>query len=317
VSAEGSKLTVLLAGGANLVIATAKIAAGVATGSSAMLSEGAHSVADTLNQVFLMAALHRSGRPADSEHPFGYGMERYFWSLLAAVSIFVLGAGFSIRQGVSALAHPEAQTHLTVAFGVLAVALVFEGVSLVRGLVQTRQDARAAGESGRDQLMHGGDPTVRAVVFEDVAAVLGILLAALGLALDRLLGTKVFDGLASIAIGLLLVVVAWALGRQNMGYLVGRAVDRDVLDQMRAEIEATDGIERVRELKTMRLSPTEVLLAARVEVADAATGGRVELAAEEVDRRLQARFSDVVHVFLDPTPGDDVSKEGIPAKRSL
>jgi cation diffusion facilitator family transporter len=244
-------------------------------------------------------------------------MERYFWSLLAAVSIFVLGAGFSIRQGVSALAHPEAQTHLTVAFGVLAVALVFEGVSLVRGLVQTRQDARAAGESGRDQLMHGGDPTVRAVVFEDVAAVLGILLAALGLALDRLLGTKVFDGLASIAIGLLLVVVAWALGRQNMGYLVGRAVDRDVLDQMRAEIEATDGIERVRELKTMRLSPTEVLLAARVEVADAATGGRVELAAEEVDRRLQARFSDVVHVFLDPTPGDDVSSEGIPAKRSL
>jgi cation diffusion facilitator family transporter len=301
---KGSKATVLLAGGANLVIAVAKLGAGLATGSSAMLSEAAHSVADTLNQVFLITALHRSDRPADPEHPFGYGMERYFWSLLAAVAIFVLGAGFSIRQGVSALLHPETQTNLPVAYAVLGVAVLVEGSSLARALFQTRREARTHGLPRREHLLHSGDPTVRAVVFEDTAAVAGLVLAALGLTLDHLLGTDVFDAGASIAIGVVLMVVAWALGRQNQAFLVGRAVDRDVLTAMRDEIEATDGIERVLELRTMRLGPSEVLLAARVQVAPAAPGEQLERVADEVDRRIQQRFADVVHVFLDPTPSD-------------
>jgi cation diffusion facilitator family transporter len=302
VSEHGSRLTVLLAGGANLAIAAAKLVTGIATGSSAMLSEAAHSLADTLNQVFLMAALHRSERPADAQHPFGYGMERYFWSLLAAVAIFVLGAGFSIRQGVAALIHPETQTNLPLAFAVLGVAVVFESASLARGLFQTHREARATDEGHRDRLLHGGDPTVRAVVFEDVAAVLGLVLAALGLTLDHLLSTHVFDALASIAIGILLVVVACALGRQNQGYLIGRSVDGDVLDAMREEIEGTEGIERVLELKTMQLGQSEVLLAARVQVVPTALGEQLERVADEVDRRIQDRFSEVVHVFLDPTP---------------
>ncbi|MBI1379145.1 MAG: cation diffusion facilitator family transporter [Frankiales bacterium] len=290
--------TVLVAGSANLLIAVAKLVAGLLSGSAAMLSEAAHSMADTLNEVFLLAALRRSGKPADGEHPFGYGMERYFWSLLAAVSIFVLGAGFSVLQGVRGLVSPTPERDIGVALGVLAVALVLEGASLVRALWQIRSQRDGEELPELDEL----EPTVRAVAFEDGAAVVGVVLAASGLLLDRWLGTTVFDAVASLAIGVLLAVVAVVLGRQNQEGLIGRSLPADDLAAIEREIVGTPGVVGVVELMSLQLGPGNVLLAARVTVGADVPGERVARLADDVDDRVQERFPDVRHVFVDPTP---------------
>lgn len=295
---QRSHLTVLLAGTANLVIAAAKFVGGVLSGSSAMLSEAAHSLADTLNQVFLLTALRRSGRPPDARHPFGYGMERYFWSLLAAVAVFVLGAGFSVFQGVQALVVPERQRAPFVAFTVLGIALLLDGVSLARALWQVHRDAGPSNLWGQ---LRDAEPTVRAVVFEDSAAVLGVLLAAGGLTLDHLFSTTVFDAYASIAIGVLLVGIAVTLGRQNQDLLIGRAIPEDLLESIRREIESSAGIDHVVQMMTMRLGPEEVLLAVRVAVPPGSSGQELAEAADDIDCRVQTRFPEVRHVFLDPT----------------
>src|SRR3954471_14768056 len=203
--------TVLVAGGANLAIAVAKIVAGVLTGSSAMLAEGAHSVADTVNQAFLLTALARSNKPADARHPFGYGQERYFWSLLAAVGIFVLGAGFSAYQGVESLITPGEEGSPAWAFVVLGLSFLFEGTSFVKALVQLHGNAADAGEPMVQHLRNEADPALRAVVWEDGAALVGLLLAAGGIGLDAVLGGRTWDGVASLLIAVLLVGVAYGL----------------------------------------------------------------------------------------------------------
>jgi cation diffusion facilitator family transporter len=298
-----SKSTVLVAGGANLAIAVAKIVAGVFSGSSAMLAEGAHSVADTLNQVFLLTAIRRSGKPADAQHPFGYGMERYFWSLLAAVGIFVLGAGFSFYEGVRALLHPEPVSELLVAFMVLAVSFLFEGISWVKAVRQLRREAREQDASAIEHLVESPDPTVKTVAFEDTAALVGLLLAAAGLGLHALTGSGVWDAVASMAIGVLLIVVAISLGAQSKKMLIGSAVPERIREGVRRTIIESPGVEDVVELLTMRLGPEDVLVAARVDVTDHKSGGDLELFADQVERRVRESFPEVKHVFLDPTPG--------------
>ncbi len=311
--AEGeSKGTVLVAGAANLGIAVAKIAAGLLSGSSSMLAEGAHSVADTLNEVFLLAALQRSGKPADDKHPFGYGMERYFWSLLAAVGIFVLGAGFSFYQGVRALLHPEPLEDLVLAFVVLAVSFVFEFVSWLKAVRQLRSEARAKQESTLRHVAQTPDPTVKTVAFEDTAALIGLVFAAAGLGLHALTGSGAWDGVASLAIGVLLIVVAVSLGNQSKRMLIGSAVPADLRGRIRAKIEESPGVDQVVELLTMRLGPEDVMVAARVDVSDHTSGGDLEQVADEVDRRVCESFEEVKHVFLDPT----ASHEADPARVS-
>jgi len=297
---DESTSTVLVAGGANLLIAVAKLVAGLASGSSAMLSEAAHSFGDTMNQGFLMTALRRSRKAPDETHPFGYGMERYFWSLLAAVGIFVLGAGFSAYQGIEALITPGEQGKTTWAFVVLGLSFVFEGASFVKALVQLRRDA---GDSGMaHHLRHDADPALRAVVWEDGAALVGLLLAAGGLALDTVNGGRTWDGVASLAIAALLVGVAYGLGRQNQQYLIGKAASPELREAITEAIRDTSGVDEVLELLTMRLSPDQVLVAARVDLNDELTPEQIEHAADEIDDLVRERFPDVRHVFLDPTP---------------
>ena len=298
---DGSFGTVLVAGGANLAIAIAKIAAGAMTGSSAMLAEGAHSVADTVNQVFLLTALTRSRKPADARHPFGYGMERYFWSLLAAVGIFVLGAGFSVYEGIHALLHPAPVTDLVVAYAVLGISFLFEGVSWVKALVQLRREAGEQRVSVFRHLLTTTDPTAKTVAFEDTAALVGIVLAAVGISLHAASGSGVWDGVASILIGILLVGVAVALGAQSKRNLIGEAMPRQARDGLTDVINQSPGVDVVVELLTMRLGPNEVLVAARVDVDDAVTGEDLEQIADEVEHRIQAAYPEVRHVFLDPT----------------
>jgi len=298
---DESTSTVLVAGAANLLIAAAKLVAGLASGSSAMLSEAAHSLGDTMNQGFLMASLRRSRKAPDEQHPFGYGMERYFWSLLAAVGIFVLGAGFSAYQGIKALTTPGEQGEATWAFVVLGISFVFEGSSFVKALVQLRHNA--GGVSGMaHHLRHDADPALRAVVWEDGAALVGLLLAAGGLALDTVNGGRTWDGVASLAIAALLVGVAYGLGRQNQQFLIGKAASPEMREAISEAIRDTPGVDSVLELLTMRLSPEQVLVAARVDLNDDLTPEQIEHAADEIDDLVRQKFPDVRHVFLDPTP---------------
>jgi cation diffusion facilitator family transporter len=296
-----TKKTVLAAGAANVVIAVTKLVAGLLAGSSSMMAEAAHSVADTLNQAFLLASLRRSARPADSAHPFGYGQERYFWSLLAAVGIFVAGAGFSITEGVSEIVSPGEHGDPTVAFIVLAIACLAEGTSLVRALYQTRKEATEHERGLMEHARKTPDLTLKATLFEDSAAVIGLVIAAAGLILRELTGSSLWDGAGSIAIGVLLVVVAWKLGTNSMTLLIGRAVDPEIQRRIREEIEATDGVDEVLELLTMHLGPDDVLVAARICFNDEISGSDAEDIAGEIDQRLQERIDVVRHVFLDPT----------------
>jgi cation diffusion facilitator family transporter len=293
--------TVLLAGAANLSVAGAKVVGGLLSGSAAMLAEGAHSIADTLNQAFLLTALKRSRKPPDSRHPFGYGKERYFWSMLAAVGIFVLGAGFSVLEGVESILHPGPLTSLVVVYSVLGASFVFEGVSWLKAFRQVRSEAKEAAEGTVDHLLTTAEPAAKTVAFEDTAALIGIALAAVGVTLHYLTGQAFWDGAASIAIGLLLVGVAYALGRENKSLLIGQALPEDVRRGLSDVIADSPGIDTVVELLTMQLAPDEVLVAAKIDLDDESTGATLEKNADEVERRVRSRFPEVRHVFLDPT----------------
>jgi cation diffusion facilitator family transporter len=316
-SSEESARTVLVAGAANLLIAAAKLVAGLMSGSSAMLAEAAHSVGDTMNQAFLLTALRRSQRPPDAKHPFGYGKARYFWALLAAVGIFVLGAGFAAFEGIESLVRPGETGSPLWSFVVLGAAFCFEGVSFVRALWQLRAEASSAGTSSLGHLRTEAEPALRAVVFEDGAALAGLVLAAAGLALDEVTGTQVWDGVASLAIAVLLVLVAYGLGRQNAEFLIGKAVSEPMQQGIAERIGQTDGVERVIELLTMRLGPDQVLVAARVDLADGFTPDELEVAADEVERGVREEFPEVRHLFLDPTPGGGRGGTGRPTQEEL
>ena len=303
--ADESAGTVLLAGGANLAIAIAKLVGGLVSGSTAMLAEAAHSFADTLNQVFLMAALKRSKKPADAQHPFGYGMERYFWALIAAVGIFVLGAGYSVYEGIHSILKPEPLGSLLIAYAVLGLSFVFEGTSWLKAVRQLRGEAAEKDRGLLEHLSLTPDPTVKTVAFEDTAALIGIVLAAAGITLHHLTGQGFWDGAASIAIGVLLVAVAYALGQQNKRALIGEALPQATQDEIRQIIHESPGIDSVVELLTMRMSPEQVLVAARVDLDDDASVDELERAADDVERRLREAHPEVRHVFLDPTDEPD------------
>ncbi|MBG6093396.1 cation diffusion facilitator family transporter [Actinomadura viridis] len=295
--------TVLVAGAANLILAVTKLVAGVLAGSSAMLAEGAHSVADTLNQGFLLASLRRSERPPDGRHPFGYGNERYFWSLLAAFGIFVAGGGYSIFEGILTISGRETGggEQVWLAFTVLGVAALLEGTSWLRAFTQARREVRESGRDLVDHVRHTPDLTFKAALFEDTAAMIGLVIAATGLTLREITGSQVWDGLASVLIGLLLVGVAFALGRDSRHLLIGQSVEPRTQREIRMEIASARGVTGVEELFTMHFGPEEVLVAAKVHFSDAISADEAEDIAGDIDRRLQERLPIVRHVFLDPT----------------
>jgi cation diffusion facilitator family transporter len=296
-----TRRTVLVAGGANLFIAVSKVAAGLISGSSAMLAEGAHSVADTVNQGFLLVSLRTGARPADEEHPFGHGQERYFWSLLAAVGIFVAGAGFSIYDGVLAIVSGRHTGSLLLNFIVLGDSLIAEGTSLTRATRQLQGEATDKRRKLFDHIERSKDTTVKAAFFEDIAAVVGLVLAAAGLGLEALTGSPVWDGGASIVIGLLLVVVAFRLGNDSKDGLIGQSADRDEQQLIWEEIESTPGIEKIIELQTMHMGPESLIVAARVAFTDGISADRAEDISGAIDQRLRDKLPLMPHVFIDPT----------------
>ncbi|SCE59043.1 cation diffusion facilitator family transporter [Streptomyces sp. Termitarium-T10T-6] len=298
-----STFTVIVAALANLGIAVAKAVAGLISGSSAMLSEAAHSVADTVTEVMLLTALKRSGKPADEDHPLGYGPERYIWAMLASIATFVGGAVFSIYDGVHTLVAGEELGDPLVSYIVLAVAFLLEGYSLRTGVKQVRREASRLRVPDTYYLRHTPDTAVKAVVMEDSAALIGLLLAAGGLLGGQLSGSGVWDGIASCLIGLLLVYVAWVLGRSNAQLLIGRPLPEAVRSGVREELLSVPHIVEVLELTTLIQGPDEILIAAKIDFRDMATAAEVEWACEEAEDQLRERFPSVRRVYLDPTPG--------------
>jgi cation diffusion facilitator family transporter len=300
--ASESHKTVYIALAANAGIGVAKLAGGLISGSSAMLAEAAHSAADTTNQLLLLASLNLAERPADEEHPFGYGKERFFWSFLAAVSIFVSGALFSIYEGLHRiLGGASEEGGVGIAFAVLAVGLVLEGSSLFRAARQTGGEAQDRRRSFTDHLRVTRDPTVKTVVFEDSAAVIGLLLAAAGLGLTALTGSAVWDGAASIAIGVLLAAVAFTLGRDTKGLLIGEGALPEEREAIEHVFEEHPGVDSVEELLTMALGPASLLVAARLDFVADLDSDAVEEAADELEHQLREAVPEITEVFLDPT----------------
>ncbi|GIE61616.1 cation diffusion facilitator family transporter [Actinoplanes octamycinicus] len=296
--------TVLLALLANLVIAVAKLIAGLLSGSAAMLSEAAHSVADTVTEVFLYVALRRGRKPADEEHPFGYGKESYVWAFIAALFTFVGGAGFSIYHGVTTILSGAGAGEYLVSYLVLAVSFAAEGASFLKARRQVRDQSRRWNVTPQRFLRLTPDTTVKAVFFEDSAALIGLLLAAAGLGLAQLTGQELWDGLASILIGGLLLVVASVLARSNVSLLVGRAVPRRIHNQIAADLRAIPVVTAVPTLLTMQIGPGDILVAAKVDFDDTVPGKEIEAASDEAERRLRDRFPEIRYVFLDPTRGE-------------
>jgi len=301
-----STLTVLVALGANFLIAVLKLVAGVITGSAAMLAEAGHSVADTFTEALLLTALRRSGKPADRAHPFGYGKERYFWSLMAAVSIFTSGALFAFYEGFRTMfSDDHEQPSPIVGYVVLALAFVLEGISLLRAVKQVRAEAAAEKRTVRRYLRLIDDPTVKTVFFEDSAALVGILLAFGGLALHDVTGSAFWDGLASVLIGVLLAVVAYLLGRTNLGLLIGRQADPAIVRGAREHLMGAPEVEVVVDLLTMVTGTDRILLCARLDFADDLTSSDLEFACVRLAGELAERFPDLDEIFLEPVPRSD------------
>jgi cation diffusion facilitator family transporter len=298
-----SRKTILAALAANLAIAIAKAFAGLVGHSVAMMAEAAHSVADTMNQVFLLVSLSLGSRKPDEEHPFGYGKERFFWALLAAVFIFVSGAVFSLFEGLrTLLGGPGEEASFLISYLVLAFSLLAEGSSLLRAISQVRNEARQAGVPLMQYLRDSNDPTVRTVLYEDSAAVTGVVLALIGVGLHNLTGQRAWEGLASIGIGLLLVWVAYTLGRDTKGLLIGEAARPEQRKRLRETIARHSEVEEVLELLTMYLGPNDLLVAVRLDLRDDLTAREVEELSNQIDRELREADSDVAQVFLDATP---------------
>jgi cation diffusion facilitator family transporter len=280
----------------------AKAVAGLISGSSAMLSEAAHSVADTVTEVLLLTALKRSEKPADEEHPLGYGPERYIWALLASVATFVGGAVFAIHDGVHTLVRGEELGDPLISYIVLGIAFVLEGFSLRTGLRQVRGEAARLGAPTTHYLRHTPDTAVKAVVVAGAAALVGLLLAAGGLG-GQFSGSGVWDGIASILIGALLVYVAWVLGRSNTQLLIGRPVPKEMRAGVREKLLSVPHIIEVLELTTLIQGPPVILVAAKIDFWGASAAEQIEWACEEAEEQLQERYPAIRRVYLDPTPG--------------
>jgi cation diffusion facilitator family transporter len=263
-SEEASVRTVVVAVAANLLVAVAKGVAAALTGSAAMLAETTHSVADTCNEVLLYVGVRRGLRPADDRHPLGYGQARYYWSLLAAVGIFVIGGLFAIVDGVKSLRHPEPVTNVPVGVAVLLVSAGLEGLSWRTAHRQLRAEATVRHLDLGEYVAVSSDPTPTTVFLEDSAALVGLALALMALVLHLVTGSAVWDGAASLLIGLLLIGVAFVLMRRNGALLIDEAAPADVQQRLRQAVAREPWVAEVAELTAVYVGPRRLLVVAHV-----------------------------------------------------
>ena len=292
-----SRKVILAALGANALIAVCKFAAAYITGSSAMLSEGVHSVVDTGNQGLLLHGMKRSERPPDDAHPFGYGAEVFFWAFVVAILIFAIGAGISFYEGINKLLHPHPITSPHINYIVLGAAFIFEAIAWTIAYkefrkVQGPQDFLTAVRESKD-------PATFTVLFEDTAAMLGLVAAAIGVFSAHVLEIQWADGAASIVIGVILAVTAIFLAVETKGLLIGEAASPAVVQGVRETVGDVPDIININELRTMHLAPHEILVALSVDFADGVSSERVELAVSTLEQTIKGRHPQVRRIFIE------------------
>lgn len=285
----------------NTLVAVTKFVAAAVTGSAAMLSEGIHSLVDTGNQVLLLYGLRRAARPPDDEFPFGHGKEVYFWSFVVAILVFALGAGVSIYEGVIHLMHPQVPVKPLVNYVVLGLAIAFEGAAWYFALKEFKRGTRGRGYV--ETVRQAKDPTTFVVLFEDSAAMLGLLIALAGVALTQLTGIAWFDGTASILIGLLLAATATWLAYETKGLLIGESANRWVVDGVRELAADVKCVDRVNEVATMHMGPEFILANVSLDFCDATPASEIEAAVRALDGAIKARFPRVKRVFVEVRDG--------------
>ena len=296
---SASKLTIYAALAANLLIAAIKFAAAWFTGSSAMLSEAIHSTVDTANELFLLLGLRQSRQPASPHRPFGYGRELYFWAFIVAIFIFAIGGGVSLYEGVEHLRHPAPLTDPTWNYVVLGLAFCFDGVSF---LIARRSFDKQRGRRPFWLAFRASkDPSIFVVLFEDASALLGLLLAFLGISLSHWLHQPALDGAASIAIGVLLLVVAGLLLRETKSLLLGEPAEAALLQEITDLVCAEPTIVRVDTPLSSYLGPQEILVVLPVEFAPELLSAQLTQAIERLRAVIQTAHPNVQHVFIQPT----------------
>lgn len=296
-SAGGSTKVVVAALVGNGLIAALKFAAAVFTGSSAMLSEGVHSLVDTGNQGLILYGLRRAKKPADDNHPFGYGMELYFWSFVVALLIFAIGAGVSLYEGVEKVLHPHPVTDVWVNYLVLGVAAVIEGIAWWFAFKEF--NSRRGHRSYMSAIRESKDPAVFTVLMEDSAAMLGLLVAFGGIALGEWLSMPILDGVASIIIGVILAVVATQLAVECKALLIGEGARSAVVRGIRAIAHATEGVIAVNELLTMHLGPDDILVTVSLDFVDGISSQDVEALISTLEQEIKHSYPDVTRVFIE------------------
>ena len=283
----------------NSLIAVTKMIASIITGSSAMLSEAVHSIVDTGNQILLLWGITRSSRPADERHPFGYGMELYFWTFVVAILIFAIGAGVSLYEGFSKFNQPNEIKHIYINYIVLGFAMIFEGFAWV---VAFREFRKRKGKVGYLKAVRiSKDPTVFTVLFEDSAAILGLIAAFFGLLLTQWTGNSVYDAMASIAIGLILGLTATLLAYESKGLLIGEAASRETVASIRQIVSERPEILSINEILTMHMGPEDILLNISLDFHDYdyINAGEVERIITQLEIRIKKRHPEIARIFIE------------------
>ena len=309
--ASGSKTVIYAALVGNGAIAVGKFAVAGITGSSAMFSEGVHSLVDTGNQVLLLLGLRRAGRPPDAGFPFGHGKEVYFWSFVVAISIFGLGAGISIYEGIHRMLEPQPLENVAWSYGILCFAIAAESVAWY--LAFREFNAQRGERSMVDAVRHGKDPTLFVVLFEDTAAMMGLLVALVGTLATEWTGALWIDGLASVVIGLILAGTAAWLARETMGLLIGEGASAEVVASIEAIADRAVRVERVNEVLTLHMGPEFLLVNLSVDFIDDLAVGEVEQSIARIDRAIKEAHPEVKRVFIEaalsPPPAEPRTPE--------
>ncbi|HEU4619686.1 MAG TPA: cation diffusion facilitator family transporter [Gammaproteobacteria bacterium] len=306
--APSTKTSVYAALAGNLLVALTKTGAAALSGSSSMMSEAVHSFVDTGNEALLLYGIHRAGRPPDPAHPLGHGRELYFWSFVVALLIFAVGAGASVFEGVGHVLRPEPIRSPMVNYVVLGLALVFEGASW---LVAVRQFASSKGKLGYlAAFRRSKNPPSFMVLFEDSAALLGILLAAVGTFASSTLGLPVVDGIASILIGVVLGTIAALLARESKSLLIGEIADSELVDEILRIAASQRGVESANGVLTAQLGPDQVVAALSLEFERGLRASDVEDAVLGIERKVREAHPEVVAVFVKPQ-SDEIFREAV------
>ncbi len=295
--AQESKSTIYAALAGNLAIALTKFGAAFWTGSAAMLSEAIHSTVDTGNQVLMLYGLRRSARPATPAHPFGYGLELYFWTFVVAILIFGLGAGVSIFEGIDKIRTPHPVENALVNYIVLGLSFLFEGASWLVAFRAFRAQNRSV--DLLEAVQRSKDPTVFTVLLEDSAALIGLLIAGVGLACAEIFQLPRLDGVASVLIGLVLAGVAAFLAAECKGLMLGEAAAPAVRDGLRGIVARSPGVHGVNEVLTMHFGPRDVLAAISLDFDDTLPAEAAERTTSSIEREIKAAFPQVRRIFVE------------------